>query len=56
MDIETRLTRVESRERIRCLKAHYCDLCGEGYDADALTALFTPDGVWDRVELGLRGA
>jgi len=52
MDIETRLQRVESLERIRCLKAHYCDLCDEGYDADALTALFTPDAVWDGGDLG----
>ena len=51
-DIESRLARIESIEQIRCLKAHYCDLCDEGYDADALAALFTNDAVWDGGELG----
>ena len=52
IDIETRMTRIESLEEIRSLKAHYCDLCDEGYDADALTALFTEDAVWDGGDLG----
>ena len=41
MDLETRLARVESIEQIRAMKARYCDLCDEGYDADALCELFT---------------
>ncbi|NOX49622.1 MAG: nuclear transport factor 2 family protein [Gammaproteobacteria bacterium] len=44
--------RIESLEQIRSLKAHYCDLCDEGYDADALTALFTADALWDGGDLG----
>lgn len=52
MDLEDRLRRVEAAEEIRCLKARYCDLCDDGYDADALTALFTDDAVWDGGELG----
>ena len=52
MDLEQRLIRVESIEAIRTLKARYCDLCDEGYDADALCALFTEDAVWDGGKLG----
>jgi hypothetical protein len=52
MDLEDRLRRVEAAEEIRCLKARYCDLCDDGYDADALTALFADDAVWDGGELG----
>ena len=53
MDLEQRLIRVESIEAIRTLKARYCDLCDEGYDADALCALFTEDAVWDGGKLGV---
>ena len=52
MDLEQRLIRVESIEAIRTLKARYCDLCDEGYDADALCALFAEDAVWDGGKLG----
>ena len=52
MDVETRVGRLEDVERIRSLKAHYCDLCDEGYDADALVELFTADAVWDGGDLG----
>jgi len=52
MDHELRLRRVESLEEIRCLKARYCDLCDDGYDADALVGLFTEDGAWDGGDLG----
>ena len=53
MSIESRLRRVEAAEKIRRLKAHYCDLCDAGYPADALTELFTEDGVWDGGEMGV---
>ena len=53
MNLEQRLIRVESIEAIRTLKARYCDLCDEGYDADALCALFTEDAVWDGGKLGV---
>lgn len=52
MNVEARLTRLESIETIRNLKAEYCDLCDSGYDADAITALFTEDGAWDGGPLG----
>ena len=52
MDLESRLARTESIEQIRAMKARYCDLCDEGYDADALCDLFTEDGVWDGGKLG----
>lgn len=53
MNLETRLKRVEALEQIRLLKAHYCDLCDDGYPADALCDLFTEDGVWDGGEMGV---
>ena len=52
MNEADRLTRVEHIEAIRALKARYCELCDDGYDADALCALFTEDGVWDGGRLG----
>jgi hypothetical protein len=52
MEAELRLRRIESVEEIRCLKARYCDLCDDGYDADSLVGLFTPDGTWDGGDLG----
>lgn len=53
MDIDTRLKRLEAAEQIRILKADYCDLCDAGYPADALSNLFTADGVWDGGEMGV---
>lgn len=47
MEMEARMRRMESVEEIRCLKSRYCDLCDDGYDADALVAMFTADGAWD---------
>jgi ketosteroid isomerase-like protein len=52
MSLEARIACVEAAETVRRLKAHYCDLCDDGYDADALAALFTPDAVWDGGRLG----
>jgi hypothetical protein len=51
--IESRLQRVEALEQIRLLKAKYCDLCDDGYPADALISLFTDDGAWDGGEMGV---
>ena len=53
MTIEARLKKIEALEQIRVLKANYCELCDAGYSADALTTLFTEDGVWDGGEMGL---
>jgi hypothetical protein len=50
--IEERLQRLEDVEEIRRLKVRYAELCDEGFDPDALVALFTPDGVWDAGEFG----
>lgn len=52
MSIEARIQRLEAADEIRRLKAHYCDLCDEGYDADALASLFSEDAVWDGGQLG----
>ena len=51
--IESRLRRIEALERIRLLKAKYCDLCDDGYPADELVGLFTNDGAWDGGEMGV---
>ena len=53
MTIEDRIRRVEAAEQIRLLKARYCDLCDAGYPAEALSNLFTDDGVWDGGEMGV---
>ena len=50
--IEERLQRFEDIEEIRRLKVRYAELCDTGFDADAIIALFTPDGVWDAGEFG----
>ena len=47
MTVEARLARLEAAEQIRALKARYCELCDNGYDADKLAALFVEDAVWD---------
>ena len=52
MDDNDRFTRIESIEAIRSLKATYCDLCDDGYDADRLCSLFTEDAIWDGGDLG----
>src|SRR3990172_11585987 len=52
MDLEARTRRLEDLEAIRQLKARYCRLCDDGYDADRLADLFTEDAVWDGGMLG----
>lgn len=42
-----RLQRLEDIEAIRVLKARYCQACDDDHDPEALTALFTEDGVWE---------
>ncbi|MFA7439377.1 MAG: nuclear transport factor 2 family protein [Sphingomonadaceae bacterium] len=49
-DLASRLALMEDIEAIRRLKHHYCALCDENYNAPALAALFTEDGVWDAGE------
>jgi ketosteroid isomerase-like protein len=51
-DLETRIRRLEDLEAIRQLKARYCRLCDDGYDADRLADLFTEDALWDGGMLG----
>lgn len=50
--IERRVTELEDLEAIRQLKARYCAACDDNYDADAIAALFTEDGVWDGAGFG----
>jgi hypothetical protein len=50
--VEERLQRLEDVEAIRRLQVRYAELCDDGFDPDAILALFTPDGVWDCGEFG----
>src|ERR1700674_1793782 len=50
--IEDRLRALEDLEEIRNLKARYAAACDDNYNADAIAALFTEDGVWDAGALG----
>lgn len=47
VELARRVAVLEDVEAIKRLKARYAALCDTGYDPEALTALFTPDGVWD---------
>jgi hypothetical protein len=51
-DLEARVRRLEDLEAIRQLKARYCRLCDDGYQADRLAELFTEDAIWDGGMLG----
>lgn len=42
-----RLEDAEDHRAIVALKTRYARLCDDGYDAEALAALFTEDAVWD---------
>ena len=44
MDIETRVGRLEDVERIRSLKAHYCDLCDAGYEVRTCNTIWVSGG------------
>ena len=51
--LESRIRRLEDIEAIKQLKARYCALCDDGYDADQLTDLFTEDALWHGGSLGV---
>lgn len=42
-----RLQRLEDVEAVDRLKTMYCFHCDDGFDPDAIAALFCEDGVWD---------
>lgn len=50
--LEKRVTEIEDLEAIRQLKARYCAACDDNYNADAICALFTENGVWDGAGFG----
>jgi hypothetical protein len=45
--IEERIARLEDVEAIRRLKAHYCEVCDDAHNPDAIIELFTEDGTWE---------
>lgn len=47
-----RIDRLEQIEALKQLKYRYCAAVDANYDADAITAMFTEDGVWDGGDLG----
>lgn len=47
-----RLDRLEQIEALKQLKYRYCAAVDANYDADAIAAMFTEDGVWDGGDLG----
>lgn len=47
MDLEQRIARLEAIEAIKQLKAHYAEVCDDGYDPDGMYPLFTEDAVWE---------
>lgn len=51
--LESRIQRLEDIEAIKQLKARYCALCDDGYDADQLADLFTEDAIWHGGSLGV---
>jgi uncharacterized protein (TIGR02246 family) len=51
-DLAERVARLEDIEALRQLKYRYCAAVDDNYDAEAVAALFTEDGVWDGGALG----
>jgi uncharacterized protein (TIGR02246 family) len=47
LSLEAEVKRLQDIEEIRTLRARYAEACDTGYDADAMAALFAPDGVWE---------
>lgn len=47
-----RIDRLEQIEALKQLKYRYCAAVDVNYDAAAIAAMFTEDGVWDGAQLG----
>jgi len=50
--LEQRIARLEAIEEIKQLKARYCAVGDAPFDDRAISALFTPDAVWDGGRFG----
>ncbi len=50
-DLNARFRKLEAEAAIVRLKAQYARFADDGYDADGIAGLFTPDGVWDGGDL-----
>lgn len=51
-DLAQHIQTLESIEAIKQLKARYCALCDDQYDANGIASLFTEDAVWDGGNFG----
>lgn len=52
LTLAERIDRLEQIEALKQLKYRYCAAVDANYDAAALAAMFTEDGVWDGADLG----
>ena len=51
-DLAQHIQTLESIQAIKQLKARYCALCDDQYDANGIASLFTEDAVWDGGNFG----
>ena len=52
LTLEGRIDRLEQIEALKQLKYRYCAAVDANYDAAAIAAMFTEDGIWDGADLG----
>lgn len=50
--LEERIEKLEQIEALKQLKYRYCAAVDANYDAEAIAAMFTENGVWDGGDLG----
>jgi len=46
-ELAKRITRLESLEAVKQLKASYCDICDDDHNPQRITKIFTEDGTWE---------
>jgi len=52
-DLAARISVLEDIEKIRKLKALYCQACDDNHNPDKLGPLFAPDATWEASSMGL---
>lgn len=50
--LEQRISRIESLEAIKQLKARYCEVCDDDHNPDEIVTLFTANGIWEGHGIG----